>query len=94
MLTRLGANSGDLIVEGSLAVNRAYCEVLAALRPEQRVFTGDDSAGTARGAALLAQWPLRNLELSRSEPIEAPAIPGLAAYRTAWDSALGTPREL
>jgi sugar (pentulose or hexulose) kinase len=94
MLTRLGANSGDLIVEGSLAVNRAYCEVLAALRPEQRVFAGDDSAGTARGAALLAQWPVRNLKLSRSEPIEAPAIPGLAAYRTAWDSALGTPREL
>jgi len=88
MLTRLGANVGDVIVEGSFAVNSAYCELLAALRPEQRVFTGDDSAGTARGAALLAQWPVRKLELSRREPIEKSTIPGLAAYREVWNRAV------
>jgi L-fuculokinase len=91
MLTRLGANSGDLIVEGSFAVNSAYCELLAALRPEQRVFAGDDSAGTARGAALLAQWPVRIPELPRSEPVEKSAIPGLAAYRKAWNNAVRSP---
>jgi sugar (pentulose or hexulose) kinase len=91
MLTRLGANTGDLIVEGSFAVNSAYCELLAALRPQQRVFAGDDSAGTARGAALLAQWPLRMPELSRSEPIGKPTIPGLGAYRKAWNRAVLTP---
>jgi sugar (pentulose or hexulose) kinase len=91
MLTRLGANTGDLIVEGSFAVNSAYCELLAALRPQQRVFAGDDSAGTARGAALLAQWPLRMPESSRSEPIWKPTIPGLGAYRKAWNRAVLTP---
>jgi hypothetical protein len=54
MLTRLGADAGDLIVEGSFATNFAYCELLAALRPSQRIFAGGDSAGTARGAAQLA----------------------------------------
>jgi sugar (pentulose or hexulose) kinase len=88
MLTRLGANTGDLIVEGSFAKNSAYCELLAALRPEQRVFAGDDSAGTARGAALLAQWPVRSLELPRREPVEKSTIPGLAAYRRPWNSAV------
>jgi sugar (pentulose or hexulose) kinase len=88
MLTRLGADSGDLIVEGSFAVNAAYCELLAALRPAQRVFAGDDSAGTARGAALLAQWPLRSLELPRRQPVVKSTIPGLAAYREAWNSAV------
>jgi sugar (pentulose or hexulose) kinase len=87
MLTRLGANTGDLIVEGSFAVNSAYCELLAALRPEQPVFAGDDAAGTARGAAVLAQWPLRVMEPSRSKSINPSTIPGLAAYRKAWNSA-------
>jgi sugar (pentulose or hexulose) kinase len=88
MLTRLGAYTGDLIVEGSFAKNSAYCELLATLRPEQRVFAGDDCAGTARGAALLAQWPLHSLELPRREPVEKSTIPGLDAYREAWDRAV------
>jgi L-fuculokinase len=88
MLTRLGANAGDLIIEGSFAENSAYCDVLAALRPEQRIFAGDDSAGTARGAALLAQWPVRGLELGRREPIAKSTVPGLAAYHQAWNSAV------
>ena len=89
MLTRLGADAGDLIVEGSFAANAAYCGLLAALRPSQTVFAGGDAAGTARGAALLAQWPARNLELAPQRPIEAWSIAGLAAYRAAWNDALG-----
>jgi sugar (pentulose or hexulose) kinase len=87
-LTRLGADAGDLIVEGGFATNFAYCGLLAALRPSQRVFTGGDAAGTARGAALLAQWPARNLDVAQQRPIEALSIAGLAAYRAAWSDAV------
>jgi sugar (pentulose or hexulose) kinase len=88
MLTRLGANAGDLIVEGSFAINAAYCRLLAALRPAQRLFAGDDAAGTARGAALLAQWPLRHLELAAGTAIAPSTVPGLAGYREAWSRAV------
>jgi len=88
MLMRLGADVGDLIVEGSFATNFAYCGLLAALRPRQRVFSGGDAAGTARGAALLAQWPARNLDVAQQRPIEALSIAGLAAYRAAWSDAV------
>ena len=86
MLTRLGADAGDLIIEGSFAANSAYCGLLAALRPRQRVFAGDDFAGTARGAALLARWPVRIAAPGR--PIEKRAIAGLASYREAWNRAV------
>jgi L-fuculokinase len=90
LLTRLGANTGDLIIEGGFATNSIYCELLAALRPEQPVFAGNDAAGTARGAALLAQWPLRMLEAAPGRPIEKRAIEGLASYREAWNDAVRT----
>jgi hypothetical protein len=37
---------------------------------------------------LLAQWPLHSLELPRREPVEKSTIPGLDAYREAWDRAV------
>jgi sugar (pentulose or hexulose) kinase len=83
MLTRMGATSGDLVVEGTFAGNLAYCQTLGALRLKQRVFAAADAAGTARGAAMVAHWP-------PSYPIEAPllvptvSIAGLDAYRDAW----------
>jgi sugar (pentulose or hexulose) kinase len=88
MLTRLGAAGGDLLVEGSFATNLAYCGLLAALRRNQQVYAGSDGAGTARGAALLAQWPPRDL---RSPPLIAAqpsAVAGLQAYRDAWARAV------
>ena len=86
MLRGLGAGAGDLIVEGSFAGNLAYCGLLAALRPSQRVLAGDDSAGTARGAALLARWPASHPENAQERPIEASSIKALAAYRAAWNA--------
>jgi len=88
MLTRLGADNGALIIEGSFAANSSYGELLAALRPRQSVFAGDDSAGTARGAALLAQWPLRIPAPGR--PVEKRVIAGLASYRETWNRAVLT----
>jgi sugar (pentulose or hexulose) kinase len=84
MLSRLGANSGDLIVEGSFAASPAFGQVLAALRPAQRVFAGADAAGTARGAALLAQWPNGRFKAAPERAIAASEIAGLAAYRAGW----------
>ena len=89
MLTRLGAGAGDLIVEGSLAANFCFCQALAALRPSQQVFAAADAAGAARGAALLAQWPPRDLAppaVKRAPPL---AIDGFAAYCEAWAMAVG-----
>jgi sugar (pentulose or hexulose) kinase len=84
MLTRLGANAGDLIVEGSFVANSAYCALLAALRPAQRVLVGGDGAGTARGAALLVQWPLRHFDGAQLRPIAPSSVEGLLSYRAAW----------
>ena len=89
MLTRLGAGSGDLIVEGSFAANSAYCELLATLRPAQRVLASGDAAGTARGAALLAQWPVRQMKTAQQRPIAPSSFEGLVDYRTAWLDAIG-----
>lgn len=89
MLTRLGADSGDLIVEGSFAANSAFCEMLATLRPAQRVLTGGDAAGTARGAALLAQWPVRRMKTAQQRSIAPSSLEGLVAYRAAWRDEIG-----
>jgi len=88
MLTRLAAATGDLIVEGSLAANAAYCRLLASLRPGQQVFAATDAAGAARGAALLAQWPPRDFSppaVKRALPL---ALAGLPGYCAAWTMAV------
>ena len=88
LLTRLGANLGDLVIEGSFGRNAAYCGLLAALRPAQRVLVSADQSGTARGAALLAHWPtpprLAPDRLAAPQPVE-----GLEAYRATWQRELG-----
>jgi sugar (pentulose or hexulose) kinase len=87
MLTRMGATSGDLIVEGTFAGNLAFCQTLGALRPKQRVFAAEDAAGTARGAAMLAHW-LPAYPVSPSPPINPTSIAGIDAYRDTWTTAL------
>ena len=84
MLTRLGADTGDLIVEGGFVANSMFGPLLAALRPAQRVFTGGDAAGAARGAALLAHWPPAAAGVPEGIAISPATIAGLEAYRRAW----------
>jgi sugar (pentulose or hexulose) kinase len=88
MLTRLGAESGDLIVEGGFVANPAFGPTLAALRPRQRVLAGGDAAGAARGAALLAQWPPKSGVAPGQTAVAPAVIPGLDAYREAWSRAI------
>ncbi len=88
MLTRLGAEAGDLIVEGGFVANPAFGPLLAALRPRQRVFAGSDAAGAARGAALLARWPPERGPAPDQIAVAPAEIAGLHAYRDAWTQAL------
>jgi sugar (pentulose or hexulose) kinase len=83
MLARMGVEIGDLIVEGSFAANAAFCQTLGALRPGQNVFAAVDAAGTARGAALLADWPPRRA-LAAPPAVPPASIAGLEDYRQAW----------
>ncbi|MET3911742.1 sugar (pentulose or hexulose) kinase [Bradyrhizobium sp. S3.3.6] len=89
MLTRMGATSGDLIIEGTFAGNLAFCQTLGALRPKQRVFAAEDVAGTARGAAMLAHWP-PSYPIAAPAPVPAASIAGLDAYRDAWTAAINS----
>ena len=88
VLANLGATRGPLIVEGSFAANALYCGALAALRPEQSVLAGSDTAGTAYGASLLATWPSPpgGHELQRILPLPAVAD-RLLEVRRAWMAA-------
>lgn len=88
MLTRMGAASGDLIVEGTFAGNIPFCQTLGALRPTQRVFAAENTAGTARGAAMLAQWP-PSYHIAEPAPVDPISIAGLDSYRKAWTAAVG-----
>ncbi len=87
MLTRMGATVGDLIVEGTFADNLPFCQTLGALRPTQRVFAAEDAAGTARGAAMLAQWP-PSYHIAEPGPVDPISMTGLDSYRKAWTAAV------
>jgi hypothetical protein len=62
--------------------------LLAAVRSSQQVFVASDAAGTARGAALLAQWPPRDFRPPSLAPVRPSAIDGLRDYRAAWTKAV------
>jgi hypothetical protein len=61
--------------------------LLGTLRPTQRVFAAEDSAGTARGAAMLAQWPPA-YPIAAPTPVPPTSITGLDAYRDAWTASV------
>eukprot|EP01037_Dinobryon_pediforme_P012740 gene12740-12836_t len=83
ILTRLGVTHGDIIIDGSFAKNALFCELLAQLRPGQQVLCASDQAGTARGAAMLVDWPKSEIEVG-TRIIAASNIPSLLTYRDAW----------
>ena len=83
-LDAVGA-AGGIAVEGSLAGNRLFLQVLAALRRSQTVTASGDAAGTTAGAALLARGaPQPGERTASGEPVPALDLPELADYRTRW----------
>ncbi len=86
-LDNLEVEQGDLIVDGSFAQNHLLCEIIAALRPTQKLYVAKDQAGTARGAAMLATWhqPHAAPEASLVKPAE---LSGLKIYYENWKALL------
>ena len=80
------ASCHDIIVDGPFSQNGVLLQVLAQLRPGQRVLASDLRDGTTAGAAAIAlmddgQLPIIGLELTE---IPAAEIPGLATYHASW----------
>lgn len=79
-------SQNQIIVDGPFSWNPLFMQILAQLRPAQKVFASDEHNGTATGAACLAliengALPVRPLALHAVPPSE---IAGLAAYAKSW----------
>jgi sugar (pentulose or hexulose) kinase len=84
-LDLLGAKQGDIVIEGSFTANALFAPFLAALRPNQAVLVSSGTAGTARGAAMLANWPASAPPRDSAVHAAPSALAGaLAAYRGGW----------
>lgn len=83
ILTKMGVETGEIIVDGSFARNKIFCAILAQLRPMQNVLCATDQAGTARGAALLADWPNAAVEV-KTDAIPPASLAQLGSYRAQW----------
>ena len=88
MLTRMGASSGELIVEGTFDKNLAVCQTLGALRPKQRLVAAKDAAGTARVAPPCWRVGRQPIQSRRRPPVPIASIAGFDGYREAWTAAV------
>jgi sugar (pentulose or hexulose) kinase len=82
----LVSSSGDIIVDGGLALNRALCATLAALRPQQSLYRNTNAEGTAMGAAALAFRALGRTSVFPRDvgKVEPWALADLAGYYARW----------
>jgi len=78
--------SGDIILDGGLALNGALCATLAALRPEQSLYRNTNAEGTAMGAAALAFRALGRASVFPRDvgKVEPWPLPDLAGYYARW----------
>jgi hypothetical protein len=77
----LGAG-GDIFLDGPLASNPLFAPVLAAFRPESRVFVTGGCADSDIAVVFLAGFPHRAAALPPA--VEPLALAGLEEYRRAW----------
>ena len=87
ILSKIGVTAGDIIIDGSFAKNRLFCGLLAALRPGQPTLRAADASGTARGAAMLVNWPNSRIDVDVSA-VEDVNLSGLFEYRKIWQAQL------
>ncbi len=82
----LVSSSGDIILDGGLALNGALCATLAALRSGQSLYRSTNAEGTAMGAAALAFRALGRTSVFPRDvgKVEPWAPPGLAGYYARW----------
>jgi sugar (pentulose or hexulose) kinase len=76
---------GRVIIEGTLADDRLFAGVLAALLPGQTVAVSSEPQSVALGAALLWGWSARSAAAAPElTPVDAPRLTGLAGYERRW----------
>jgi sugar (pentulose or hexulose) kinase len=82
----LVSSTGDIILDGGLALNGALCATLAALRPEQSLYRNTNAEGTAMGAAALAFRALGRASVFPRDvgKVEPWPLPDLAGYYARW----------
>jgi hypothetical protein len=78
--------SGDVVVEGSYTGNPWFGPLLAALRPQQRISSTDDTSGTTCGGWMLHHWG--RTPSGSSSVAEPLALAGWTEYRQRWLAAL------
>jgi sugar (pentulose or hexulose) kinase len=76
------AVEGHIFLVGSFLKNPVLCELVAQLRPGQRVSLSSDESGTVRGAAQLCDWESKT-SVSATH-CEGSGIEGLSEYRKRW----------
>jgi L-fuculokinase len=86
----LGA-SGEVYLDGPLAVNPLFGPLLAAWRPDDRVFASESLEGCNAAAVYLGGFPARAVE----PPVALTplSLTGLAEYRQAWRQLLPEVRQ-
>lgn len=80
LLDALGA-AGEIVIDGPLAADSLFASILATLRPSARILVSDETAGSARGATILAGGILRSLTYRNADSLD---LNGLNDYRAAW----------
>jgi sugar (pentulose or hexulose) kinase len=81
----------QVIVEGPLAHNPIFLQVLQSLLPGSRCLVSADAVeGTARGAWMLTRWQ-SSLQPGSLQATSTPSLPGLDAYQAHWLDRLGKP---
>ena len=81
-------STGTIYIEGAFLKNPMLCQLVAQLRPNQKVMLSRDNTGTVMGAASLVHFERNEqpeLDLMACEPA---AFTGLTEYRTKWYSYL------
>ncbi len=79
-------SQGDIIVDGPFSQNPVFLQILATLRPNQKVSASKLKDGTAAGAACLALMPnglLPHIDIAMQE-YAAASVPGLGTYQQLW----------
>ncbi len=79
-------STGDIVLDGGLALNAALCATLAALRPGQSLYRNTNAEGTAMGAAALAFRALGRTSVFPRDigKVEPWTLPDLAGYYARW----------
>ncbi|WP_416307357.1 FGGY-family carbohydrate kinase [Neptunicella sp. SCSIO 80796] len=76
---------GDVIFGSASRKNPLMCQLLAQLRPRQRILLSGDSAGTVVGAWCLTRWQQApDPSLTQFDIAKATNINGLLIYRDRW----------